>query len=680
MATIPSRDSTGLIYAPLGRDAQIAASLLQEAGMASIIVTDLDALVANLNDSIALAVITEEALRSADLRALSAWIEAQPSWSDLPFIILTPRGGGPERNPAAARLSDVLGNVSFVERPFHATTFISVARSAMRARRRQFEACIRMEALDEGERRLQTALEAGRLGAWELDVATNTLTSSPTFKGVFGRAADDPFTYEDLLSAIHPDDLQRMQAAVRATIETGADYSIAYKTVWPDGSIHGAEIRAQLHRDRAGKPLKLVGVSADITDRLNAEEQQRRLNEILEERVAERTRELEQAHALVLAEVSQRERAEEQLRQAQKMEAIGQLTGGVAHDFNNLLMAVLGNLELLRKHVGDDPRAARLIDGALQGAQRGASLTQRLLAFARRQDLQVGPVNLAALVTEMEDLLKRSVGSMVSVEIAAPQHLPPVSADGNQIELALLNLVVNARDAMPDGGTIRVELTDADEPGQSDSLAPGRYVILSVADQGSGMDAETLQKAIEPFFSTKELGKGTGLGLSMVHGLALQLNGELKLKSTVGKGTTAELWIPVSTSVVSQEEREDATPKEIQKVGPKRILLVDDDLLIAMSSADMLSDLGHEVVEAHSGKEALEHLGNGAGFDLMITDYSMPGMTGAELAIAARERFPDLPILMASGYADLPSGVELDVARLAKPYSQEQLAHEISKL
>ncbi len=680
MATIPSRDATGLIYAPLGRDAQIAASLLQEAGMAATIVGDLDALVAGLNDAIGLVVITEEALRSADLRALSAWIEGQPSWSDLPFIILTPRGGGPERNPAAARLSDVLGNVNFVERPFHATTFISVARSAMRARRRQFEACIRMEALDEGERRLQTALEAGRLGAWELDLDTFTLTSSATCKGVFGRAPDDPFTYEDLMSAIHPDDLERMKSAVRDTIDTGADYSIAYRTIWPDGSTHGAEIRAQLHRDRTGRPIKLVGVSADVTDRLNAEEQQRRLNEILEERVAERTRELEQAHALVLAEVSQRERAEEQLRQAQKMEAIGQLTGGVAHDFNNLLMAVLGNLELLRKHVGEDPKAMRLIDGALQGAQRGASLTQRLLAFARRQDLHVGPVNLAALVTEMEDLLRRSVGSMVSVEIAAPPHLPLVSADGNQIELALLNLVVNARDAMPDGGTIRVELSEIDEPGQADTLAPGRYVILSVADQGSGMDAETLQKAIEPFFSTKELGKGTGLGLSMVHGLALQLNGELKLRSTPGKGTTAELWIPVSTSTDTQEEREVALPKEIRKVGPKRILLVDDDLLIAMSSADMLSDLGHDVVEAHSGKEALAHLVDGARFDLMITDYSMPGMTGAELAVAARERFPELPILMASGYADLPSGVELDVARLAKPYSQEQLAHEISKL
>lgn len=680
MATISNRDATGLIYAPLGRDAQIAGSLLREAGIASRIAGDLDGLVAQLADDVAFAVITEEALRSADLRAVSAWIENQPSWSDLPFIILTPRGGGPERNPAAARLSDVLGNVSFVERPFHATTFISVARSAMRARRRQFEACIRMEALDEGERRLQTALEAGRLGAWELDLATGNLTASATCKAIFGRSEHDPFTYDDLLTAIHPGDVERMKAAVKRTIETGADYHISYRTIWPDGSTHGAEIRAQLHRDRAGKPLKLVGVSADITDRLNAEEQQRRQNEILEERVAERTRELEQAHALMLAEVSQRERAEEQLRHAQKMESIGQLTGGVAHDFNNLLMAVLGNLELLRKHVGDDPKATRLIDGALQGAQRGASLTQRLLAFARRQDLQVGPVNLAALVTEMEDLLRRSVGATVSVEIAAPAHLPLVSADGNQIELALLNLVVNARDAMPDGGTIRVELTEADEPGQSDSLAPGRYVILSVADQGSGMDAETLQKAIEPFFSTKELGKGTGLGLSMVHGLALQLNGELKLKSTVGKGTTAELWIPVSTSVVAEKAPPLDAPKEIQTAGPKRILLVDDDVLIAMSSADMLSDLGHEVVEVHSGKEALAHLVDGTRFDLMITDYSMPGMTGAELAVAAREHFPDLPILMASGYADLPSGVELDVARLAKPYSQEQLASEISKL
>jgi PAS domain S-box-containing protein len=680
MAPIPERDVIGLVHAPLGRDAKIAAALLRDAGIVAHVAPTLCDLVADLREDTAFVVVTEEALRSADLRPLVSWIERQPSWSDLPFIILTARGGGPERNPAAARLSEALGNVSFIERPFHPTSFISVARSAMRARRRQYEASARMEALDEGERRLQTALEAGQLGTWELDLGTDVLTTSSTFRRIFGRSPQDDLTYNDLMKAIHPDDVKRVLEAMRNTLESGVDYAIAYRLIWPDGSIRGVEIRAQLLRDRVGRALKLVGVAADITERFLAEEQQRHLNEMLEERVAERTRELEEAHRLVLAEVSQRERAEEQLRQAQKMEAIGQLTGGVAHDFNNLLMAVLGNLELLRKHMAGDAKATRLIDGALQGAQRGASLTQRLLAFARRQDLQVGPVNLAGLVAEMKDLVQRSVGSRIAVEVTVSEHLPPVSADANQVELALLNLVVNARDAMPDGGAIRIELRQAEQKTRSDSLAPGSYVVLSVIDQGVGMDALTLEKAIEPFYSTKELGKGTGLGLSMVHGLALQLRGRLTLKSALGKGTTAELWIPVSTSEIEDKPQDVSLEGRSATAGPKRILLVDDDALIAMSSADMLADLGHEVVEAYSGKEALELLDGGATFDLLITDYSMPGMTGAELAQAVRERVPGLPILLASGYADLPSGVEIDAARLAKPYSQEQLASVLGKI
>ncbi|MBB3590479.1 PAS domain S-box-containing protein [Rhizobium sp. BK529] len=679
--TIPNRNAIGLIHAPIGRDAQIAASLLREVGIPTKTAPDLSSFAEALNDDVAFAVVTEEALRSADLRAISAWIEQQPSWSDLPFIVLTNRGGGPERNPAAARLSEVLGNVSFIERPFHATTFVSVARSAMRGRRRQYEARLHIEALDEGERRLQTALEAGRLGAWELDLATGMLTTSATCRTIFGRRPEEPFTYEDLQRSVHSDDRIRVQAAMDATVETGADYSVEYRTVWRDGSVHWAEMRAQLHRDRSGKGIKLVGVSADITARLQAEEHQRQLNEILEEKVAERTRELERAHAAVMAEVSQRERAEEQLRQAQKMEAIGQLTGGVAHDFNNLLMAVLGNLELLRKYVGNDPKACRLIDGALQGAKRGASLTQRLLAFARRQDLHIDPVDLRALVLGMTDLLKRSVGSTIMIETTVPDDLPLVSADANQVELALLNLAVNARDAMPDGGTIRIALRQEKQTAPTDELAAGSYVVLTVADQGHGMDKETLQRAIEPFFSTKELGKGTGLGLSMIHGLALQLKGDLKLESAPGKGTTAELWIPVSTSARARTESDHPLPADADKVqSPKRILLVDDDVLIAMSSADMLTDLGHEVVEAHSAREALECLGNGGNFDLMITDYSMPGMTGGDLAKAARRIAPGLPILIASGYAELPPGLDLDVAKLGKPYTQDQLALEIGKL
>ncbi len=681
-ARISNSDISALVYAPIGRDAQIAASLLNEAGVSSIIVADIASFVAGLKDNVAFAVVTEEALRSADLRGISAWIAAQPSWSDLPFIILTNRGGGPERNPTAARLSEVVGNVSFVERPFHATSFISVARSAMRGRRRQFDARVRMEALDEGERRLQTALAAGRLGAWELDLATNELTTSATFRSLFGRGPNEGFAYTDLLASIHPADLERMQSAVRTTIETGADYSIEYRTVWNDGSTHWVEIRAQLYSDRTGRASKLVGVSADITSRLEEEEHQRLLNEVLEERVAARTRDLEKAYATVMEEVSQRERAEQQLRQSQKMEAIGQLTGGVAHDFNNLLMAVLGNLELLRKYVGDDARAVRLIEGAQQGAKRGASLTQRLLAFARRQDLRIDPVDMRALVTEMEELLKRSVGSTVVVRTDAPDHLPLVSADANQVELALLNLVVNARDAMPDGGEISICLNGVHQSVPDGELAVGDYVVLSVIDQGYGMDRETLRKAVEPFFSTKELGKGTGLGLSMIHGLASQLKGDLRLTSELGKGTKAELWIPVSTSEITN----DSAPIEVSVAptasasGPKRILLVDDDPLIAMSSADMLMDLGHDVVEAHSGKEALEYLGDGSCFDLLITDYSMPGMTGADLVIAVRHIVPKLPILIASGYAELPPGVDLDVARLGKPYTQDQLERELRKL
>lgn len=678
MAAIPnSGQPKALIYAPTGRDALVAASLVNEAGATAVTAQDLPMFAALLDDDVAFGILTEEAVRSSDLKPIAAWISAQPSWSDLPFIVLTTRGGGPERNPAAARLSEVLANVTFLERPFHATSFISIARTALRGRLRQYQARAHLEALSEGERRLQGALAAGRLGAWELELFSMRLSASDTCKAIFGRGPNEEFTYPDLIASIHRDDRELVQTNLDWTIETGRDYSVEHRTIWPDGSLHWVEVHAQLYADRYGSAKKLVGVSSDATARKTTEENLRRLNESLEERVRERTGEVHAAHRSLLEEVAQREQAQEQLRHSQKMEAIGQLTGGVAHDFNNLLMVVLGNLELLGKHVTGDRKASRLVEGALQGARRGAALTQRLLAFARRQDLQVKPVDLAELVSGMNDLLRRSVGSSVSIETRLLPGLQPALVDANQVELALLNLAVNARDAMPDGGVLSISLREEQVVGDAGDLDGGTYLVLSVTDNGSGMDAETLKKAVDPFFSTKELGKGTGLGLSMIHGLAVQLNGALRLTSKLGVGTTAELWLPATERRPEQPAETDLPlPQTASKL---KILLVDDDTLIAMSSVEMLEDLGHEVVEANSGSQALELIRTGGHFDVMITDYSMPGMTGAQLAQAVRTIRPTLPIVLATGYADLPAGAEVDLPRLGKPYNQDQLAREIHK-
>jgi len=679
MSGTETKSHYALIYAPHGRDALVAQRLLKEAGIAARISPDFIAFGRALSDEICFVVLTEEAAHSADLREIAAWIEAQPSWSDLPFILLTARGGGLERNPSAWRMSEILGNVTFLERPFHPTTFISIARSALRGRQRQYDARTRIEELHEGEERLKTALLAGRLGAWELDLETWNLQGSATFKAIFGRSDDQPFGYEDLIAGIHPEDRARMHRAVQNSVATGKDYEIEYRTLWPDRSQHWAEIRARIVHDRVGRHPRMVGVSSDITDRKTAEENQRRLNETLEERVTERTSELQRVHETVLAEIRQREKAEEQLRQSQKMETIGQLTGGVAHDFNNLLMAVLGNLDLLRKYIPADPKAERLLEGALQGAKRGAALTQRLLAFARRQDLQIEPVEIPALVRGMSDLLERSVGPGIEMQMDLPDNMAPALVDANQVELALLNLVVNARDAMPDGGSLTISVGEA-TPTAADDLMPGSYIRLSVIDSGHGMDSETLARAIDPFFSTKELGKGTGLGLSMIHGLAVQLNGALRLSSTPGKGTRADLWLPVATGGFKVRETPPVELPTPEVAASLNILIVDDDFLIAMSTRGMLEDLGHEVQEANSGANALEILKQGEAFDLLITDFSMPGMTGAQLAEAARKLRPDLPILLATGYAELPSGSELNLPRLGKPYVRDQLAAEIAKI
>ena len=672
-----------VILAPTGRDASVAAALIKEAGYHADISADLPAMLHELEGGAGLAVIAEEAIKTADLRPLMLWLSEQESWSDFPIVLLTHQGGGPERNPDAVRLGQVLGNVTFIERPFHPTTLVSVVGSAVRGRRRQYETRAILQDLTESEGLLQTALNAGHLGALALHLPELELEASDTCKTFFGRKPGEAFSYRDLQAAIHPDDRARRADVLDKAIKTGADYSIEYRNIWPDGSQHWVDVRARAVRRPDGSIKSLVGVSSDITARKTSEiERENLLSQLAAERtaLAELTATLEQRveqrTADLMKEVAAREKAQEQLRQAQKMETIGQLTGGVAHDFNNLLMAVMGNLDLLRKRMPDDPRLHRLIDGALQGAERGASLTQRLLAFARQQDLRAVSVDLSALLHGMIDLLERSLGPRVALRLEIPQGLPAARVDANQLELAVLNLAINARDAMADGGEIEIRVSEY-RASRDPVLKSGAYLKLSVIDTGAGMTPEILKRAVEPFFSSKPLGKGTGLGLSMVHGLAVQLGGALQLASTPGKGTTATLVLPVATSAPEAESPAPA-PSKVSRSAV--ILFVDDDPLIAMSTMEMLEDLGHHVIGVSSGLHALDIIKSEQPIDLMMTDHVMPGMTGIELAAASREVRPTLPILLATGYAELPEGAQLELPRLAKPYHQDQLRDRLDQL
>jgi signal transduction histidine kinase len=408
-------------------------------------------------------------------------------------------------------------------------------------------------------------------------------------------------------------------------------------------------------------------------ERFNAQLEQRVLertaalrcfNEELEQRIEERTREREIALA--------------QLFEAQKMDTIGRLTGGVAHDFNNLLMAVLGSLTLLEKRLPEDPQCRRLLQNAVQGAQRGAALTQRLLAFSRRQELRPESVDLAALVSGMEELLKRALGLGIELKCQFPSALPPVLADANQLELALLNIALNARDAMPNGGRLTIGAATETVSGTDNNLRPGDYLRISIADTGIGMDEATLAKATDPFFTTKGPGKGTGLGLSMVHGLAAQSGGLLRIESLPDRGTTVELWLPRASTAAASVIRNSELANPPLAVQPCNVLVVDDDLLVLTGTAALIEDLGHTAFEAQSAAEALVKLASGLAIDIVITDHAMPNMTGLQLAQSIQEKHPGLPIILATGYADLPSDPALShVVKLAKPCSQHDIAAAI---
>lgn len=369
---------------------------------------------------------------------------------------------------------------------------------------------------------------------------------------------------------------------------------------------------------------------------------------------------------------------QEALRQSQKLESMGQLTGGVAHDFNNLLTPIIGSLDLLMRRGLGSERERRLIDGALQSAERAKTLVQRLLAFARRQPLQPKAVALDDLVTGMASLVSSTIGPKIDLRVNIADDLPPARADANQLEMAILNLSVNARDAMPGGGELTISASRASVRGRHPAgLRVGHYVRLSVADTGVGMDEATRARAIEPFFSTKGIGKGTGLGLSMAHGLAAQLGGGLTIISAPGEGTTVELWLPVSPDAIGSDDQIRVLPRI--SVARGTALLVDDEELVRMSTADMLNDLGYDVVEAKSAEEALQLIEAGVAPTILVTDHLMPGMNGEELARSLRTRMPDLPVLIVSGYAEA-EGIAPDLPRLTKPFRNAELADRLETI
>jgi PAS domain S-box-containing protein len=375
------------------------------------------------------------------------------------------------------------------------------------------------------------------------------------------------------------------------------------------------------------------------------------------------------------------ERAREAMAQSQKMDAIGQLTGGVAHDFNNLLMAVLGSLELIRKRIPEDAKLKMLLNNAFEGARRGVSLTQRMLSFARRQELKLTSVSVSDLVSGMSDLLARTLGPLITVQTDIAPSLPGVKADPNQLETALLNLAVNARDAMPHGGVITIagRLAKTDEVMGSKALTEN-CVVLSVTDTGEGMDETTLARALEPFYTTKGVGKGTGLGLSMVHGMAEQLGGRVRLQSQVGQGTNVELWLPTAEGITSIDPVPSVPAAAPEKLNAHVIVVVDDDRLVLTNTTAMLEDFGHTVLEASSGAQALEVIRKTPHVDLVVTDQAMPQMTGIQLAAAVKVEWPDLPVLLVSGYAELPLDATRSIPKLAKPFSLDDLERAVSDL
>ena len=668
-----------LVAAPFGRDAASVVDLLQRRGIDAIACTDLTGIARLLGETTGAVLVTEEAFL-ADQAALREALAAQPEWSDIPFVVLaaarSPHTRGSEA--ARARLPAMITNAITLERPLGVASLASAVGSALRMRRKQFEMRDRLGDLYRSQEALAASEAELRLVADSLPVLIGFVDrdlvyrfANHAYRDWFGRSPEEVVG-------------RRVESIVgtggMAPRRTAMDRALAgeaqrFELAWPhlDGRRREAEIRYLPRTTRGGAVDGFHIFVLDITDRKEIEEQ-------LEDRVAERTAALEE-------ELASRARLEARLRQSQKMEAVGQLTGGIAHDFNNMLTGVIGGLDIIKRRIagGRLNDLDRFMDAASTSAHRAAALTARLLAFSRRQSLDAKPVDVDVLAASLDDLLRRTIGENIVLSIVPGRDLPRALVDANQLESAILNLAINARDAMPDGGQLTVEtgvveLGEADVADRSD-LRPGRYVVIAVTDTGVGIDPDLIEKVVEPFFTTKAIGQGTGLGLSMVYGFAQQSGGQVRIHSQPGSGTSVKIYLPASDQHSDPGTQRSAPVAEGHG---QTVLIVEDDPSVRLLVTEVLAELSYIAVEAGDAASAIPILGSGRPIDLMISDVGLPGMNGRQLAEIARESRPDLPILFVTGYAEnaaIRAGfLGTNMQMITKPFALEQLAAKIDEM
>lgn len=673
------------IIAPFGRDAQSIAGIVGEHGLTEKVYGTLAALAGDLLDSSGVVVLTEEAV-GGDLQQLQQILQAQAAWSDIPFVLLrAPRGSHPGRR---ASLPPEMTNVIELERPLSSSSLLSAISTALRSRQKQFVIRDQMAQLAEGRAALA-------LSEAELRRVTDALPVLIAFidKHLVYRFANR--SYEDWIGIPPQDVIGRplvdvvgpaVVAERRAWIEAAlAGRALTVETSWPhaDGRRRDAEIRYMPRFDANGQVDGFHVFATDVTARALAMESIQQQATVLEAKVAERTAELQQ-------QMQARESSEAALRQAQKMEAVGQLTGGIAHDFNNMLTGILSALDLARLRIdqGRTEGLGRFLDVASASALRAAALTQRLLAFSRRQSLEARHLQLNDLVVSLQDLLARTLGESVRLETDLCSALPQAYVDENQLESALLNLAINARDAMPDGGLLRIATRHLQvqaqglELGRGISLAPGDYAVVSVTDTGTGMPTDVLERVFEPFYTTKPIGQGTGLGMSMIYGFMQQSNGQVWVESQIGAGTTVSLYLPAGVSVpgaVSEPQSGAVVAGQGQQV-----LVVEDDEQVRLLVTELLGELGYQAEVVADADAALPILASPRRIDLLVTDVGLPGLNGRQLAEIARQSRRDLPVIFMTGYAetarDRGEFLAEGMSMIAKPFTLGEFSGKLHEV